>query len=249
MQRATPFTRIAADNSDFLDDEYIPRNFTIKSPRSMKQDQLLSFFRHISAREQTYGIKNAFRFKSVLSGRKKGFLLPAQYGAGAGAAGSSFLAPTSQNGTQPETVEPGALGPTLAAVGLASLEPAGAGAGGSFLVATTSQQKTQPETVEPGPATSGPATLGLAPLDLAGAGAGAGGPPLVVTTTQPEAVHPLKSGRVRRSRVVPRLAGPVKLGPATVDPAPASSSRLQTSDLLALEEAKRWEVSGKRRRR
>lgn len=51
----------------------------------MKQSQLIAFFRHVAAREATYGIQNAFRFKSVLSGRKKGALLPAQYRAGAGA--------------------------------------------------------------------------------------------------------------------------------------------------------------------
>jgi len=76
--------RIAANNSEFFDDEYIPRDLTIKSPRSMKQDQLIAFLRHVSAREQTHGIQNAFRFKCVLSGRKKGSLLPAQYSAGAG---------------------------------------------------------------------------------------------------------------------------------------------------------------------
>ena len=217
----------------------------------MKQDQLLSFFRHISAREQTHGIKNAFRFKSVLSGRKKGFLLSARYGAGAGAgaAGPSFVATTSQQETHPETIEPGTLGP--AAVGLAPLDPAGgssAGAGAadtSIVVAT--QQVTRPEKEL---STSGPATVGLAPL--VPAGAGAGGSPLVATTqqeTQLETVDPLKSVPVRRSRVLPRVRGPVKLGPATVGPAPASSSRLQTSDLLALEEAKQWEVTGKRRRR
>jgi hypothetical protein len=49
------------------------------------------------------------------------------------------IATTSQQETQPETVEPGTLGPALAAVGLAPLDPAGASAsaGGSFLVATT----------------------------------------------------------------------------------------------------------------
>ena len=188
MQQATPFTRIAADNSDFFEDDYIPRDLTIKSPRLMKQHQLLTFFRHVSAREQTHGIHNAFQFKCVLSGRKKGSLQPAQYVAGAGAGGTSMVA-TTQPETQPETVVPETSG----------------GVGGTSIVPHTSQ----PET----------------PLEPASAGA----------TADP----------VRRSRVVPRLRGPATLGPATEGPAPASASRLQTSDLLALEEAKQWEVSGK----
>ena len=103
MQRATPFTRIAADNSDFFEDDYIPRDLTIKSLRSMKQHQLFTFFRHVSAHEQTHRIHNAFRFKCVLSGRKKGSLQPVQYVAGAGAGGTSMVA-TTQPGTQQETV-------------------------------------------------------------------------------------------------------------------------------------------------
>jgi len=192
MQQATPFTRIAADNSDFFEDDYIPRDLMIKSPQSMKQHQLFTFFRHVSAREQTHGIHNAFRFKCGLSGRKKGSLQPAQYVAGAGAAGTSMVA-TTQPGTQQETVVPETSG----------------GVGGTSIVPNTSQ----PET----------------PLEPAGASA----------ATDP----------VRRSRVVPRLRGPATLGLATEGQAPASASRLQTSDLLALEEAKQWEVSGKRRRR
>jgi len=105
------------------------------------------------------------------------------------------------------------------------------------MVATT-QPETQRKTVEPGtsgsvggtsivPNTSQPET----PLEPAGAGAGAAADP------------------VRRSRVVPRLRGLATLGLATEGQAPASASRLQTSDLLALEEAKQLEVSGKRRRR
>jgi len=206
MQQATPFTRIAADNSDFFEDDYIPRDLTIKSPRLMKQHQLLTFFRHVSAREQTHGIHNAFQFKCVLSGRKKGSLQPVQYVAGASAGGTSMVA-TTQPETQRETV------------------------GGTSMVATT-QPETQRETVELG--TSG----------------GVGGTSIVPNTSQPETpLEPAGAGAaadpVQRSRVVPRLRGPATLGPATEGPAPASASRLQTSDLLALEEAKQWEVSGK----
>jgi len=105
-----------------------------------------------------------------------------------------------------------------------------------------------PETVEL--ATSGTAPVG-APLEPASAVA-AGTPFMAITSqpdTQPETVDPSRSAPGKRSRVLPRLRGPATLGPVTVGPAPASSSRLQTSDLLALEEAKQWEVSGKHRRR
>ena len=62
---STPFTRIAANNLDFLDNEYILRDLSIKYPQSMKQDQLFTFFKHVSACEQTHGIQNAFRFKPL----------------------------------------------------------------------------------------------------------------------------------------------------------------------------------------
>ena len=221
MQQATPFTRIAADSSDFFDDEYIPRDLAIKSLWSMKQHQLFTFFRHVSACEQTHGIQNTFRFKSVLSGRKKASLLPVQYVASAGAGGTSMVA-TTQPEAQQETVVPETSG----------------GAGGSSIVPNTSQSEG--------------AGAGGTPLNTSQPeGASASGTPLGATTQpekEPETVDPLRSEPVQRSRVVPRLRGPAMPGPATVGPAPASSSRLQTSDLLALEEAKQWEVSGKRRR-
>ena len=51
----------------------------MKDPRSMKLDSLIKFFKHISERESSHGITNAFRFKSVLSSRKKGSIRPARY--------------------------------------------------------------------------------------------------------------------------------------------------------------------------
>ena len=176
-------------------------------------------------------------FNSNLFYQEEKRVLPAQYGA----AGSFVLATTQE--TQQETVELGALGSVLAAVGLTPLDPdsAGAGAVETSIMSTTSHQETQPETVHL--VTSGPATVGVNEP-----GAGAGGSPLITTTqqgTQPETVGPLRSGPVRRSRVVSRLRGLVMLGLATVGLAPTASSRLQTSDLLALEETKQWEVSGK----
>lgn len=48
-------------------------------PRNMKIDELIALFKHIAGREASHGISNAFRFKTVSSGRKKGTLHPARY--------------------------------------------------------------------------------------------------------------------------------------------------------------------------
>jgi hypothetical protein len=45
----------------------------------MKLDHLIKFFKHISLREGSHGIHNAFRFKAVTTNRKKGILRPARY--------------------------------------------------------------------------------------------------------------------------------------------------------------------------
>jgi hypothetical protein len=78
-ERQAPFERISAKQSDFIDAEYVPNNMKIKDPRSMKLDHMVSFFEHIAEREASEGIANAFRFKAILSSRKKGSLRPAQY--------------------------------------------------------------------------------------------------------------------------------------------------------------------------
>jgi hypothetical protein len=49
----------------------------------MKLESLVEFFKHISQRETSHGIPNAFRFKSVLSSRKSGTMCPANYKYGA----------------------------------------------------------------------------------------------------------------------------------------------------------------------
>ena len=45
----------------------------------MKLEAMIKFFHHIASRETLHGIPHAFRFKSVLSSRKKGCLRPAHY--------------------------------------------------------------------------------------------------------------------------------------------------------------------------
>lgn len=77
--RQTPFESISSKNSDFVDQEYIPNGIKLSDPRSMNRDALIKFFQHISSREASHGIENAFRFKSILSSRKKGVLRAARY--------------------------------------------------------------------------------------------------------------------------------------------------------------------------
>jgi hypothetical protein len=77
--RQAPFERIAACQSEFIAAEYLPAGVTITDPRSMKLDVMLKFFEHIAEREKSHGVTQAFRFKAILSSRKKGSILPAHY--------------------------------------------------------------------------------------------------------------------------------------------------------------------------
>jgi hypothetical protein len=45
----------------------------------MKLNSMIKFFEHIATREQSYGVEDGFRFKAVLSSRKKGSIHPAKY--------------------------------------------------------------------------------------------------------------------------------------------------------------------------
>ena len=51
----------------------------MKEPRAMKLLGLIDFFKHVLQRETSHGIKKAFRFKAVLSSRRKGTLGPSRY--------------------------------------------------------------------------------------------------------------------------------------------------------------------------
>lgn len=77
--RQAPFNRISSNPSDFIDPEYLPNGIKICDPRSMKLDALIKFFQHITGRETSHGITDAFRFKAVLSTRKKGVLRKPRY--------------------------------------------------------------------------------------------------------------------------------------------------------------------------
>jgi hypothetical protein len=54
----------------------------LNDPRSMKQEALMKFFRYIASREVSHGIQDAFKFKAVLSSRKKGVLQKSMYNDG-----------------------------------------------------------------------------------------------------------------------------------------------------------------------
>lgn len=45
----------------------------------MKREAIINFFQHIARREPSHGVQNAFRFKAVLSSRKKGKLINTHY--------------------------------------------------------------------------------------------------------------------------------------------------------------------------
>jgi len=45
----------------------------------MKREEMIKFLRHVAAREASHGVADAFRFKAVLSSRKKGSLQNSKY--------------------------------------------------------------------------------------------------------------------------------------------------------------------------
>lgn len=78
-KRQAPFERITRNTSEFVHADYLPNSVSLKDPRSMNIIPLTAFFKYVAAREDSHGVSNAFRFKSVLSSRKKGHMLPAHY--------------------------------------------------------------------------------------------------------------------------------------------------------------------------
>ena len=65
--------------SDFIYSKYIPRGLILKDPRSMKKDEIIKFFDHVGNRQSSHGIKDAFRFKHVLSSRRKAKVVETSY--------------------------------------------------------------------------------------------------------------------------------------------------------------------------
>lgn len=74
-----PFSRIAKNQSEFIESKYIPRRMTLNDPRAMKREEIIQFFKHIETRQVSHGIQDAFRFRATLSSRKKGSLRKQEY--------------------------------------------------------------------------------------------------------------------------------------------------------------------------
>src|SRR5882762_7718500 len=77
--RQAPFEKIVTNPLDFIDAEFLPVGLRMTDPHSMKIESLLSFFKHISQCEISHGIRHAFRFKNIMTSRKKGVLRPSHY--------------------------------------------------------------------------------------------------------------------------------------------------------------------------
>jgi hypothetical protein len=77
--RQVPFKRIAKKQSEFIQSKYLPRGISLNDPRAMKREELIKLFEHIASREASHGPKKAFRFKAILSSRKKGELRNTRY--------------------------------------------------------------------------------------------------------------------------------------------------------------------------
>lgn len=80
---------ISEKQSLFVDKKYLPRGVNLNDPRGMKREAMTKFFEHITLRQSTSTIKDAFRFKAVLSSRKKGSLRETKYPA-QGSPGAAF---------------------------------------------------------------------------------------------------------------------------------------------------------------
>ena len=74
-----PFTWIAQKQSDFVMSKYIPCGLMLKGRRTMRQEDIIKFFKHVSNQQSSHGVKDAFKFKAVLSSCKKGDLNGSQY--------------------------------------------------------------------------------------------------------------------------------------------------------------------------
>ena len=69
-----PFTWIAQKQSDFVMSKYLPHGLMLKDPRTMRQEDIIKFFKHVSNQQSSHGVKDVFKFKAMLSSHKKGNL-------------------------------------------------------------------------------------------------------------------------------------------------------------------------------
>src|ERR1700678_834979 len=50
--------------------KYLPRGLKLLDPRAMRQEDIVKIFKHISTRQISHGVRDAFRFKAVMTSRK-----------------------------------------------------------------------------------------------------------------------------------------------------------------------------------
>src|ERR1700678_3705531 len=50
--------------------KYFPRGLKLLDPRAMRQEDIVKIFKHISTRQISHGVRDAFRFKAVMTSRK-----------------------------------------------------------------------------------------------------------------------------------------------------------------------------------
>ena len=65
-----PYKLMSKDLSKYIHLEHLPARFEIHDLQNMKQDQIILFFEHISARQQAYSSLDIFWFKMAKVGRK-----------------------------------------------------------------------------------------------------------------------------------------------------------------------------------
>src|ERR1700678_1592400 len=50
--------------------KYLPRGLKLLDPRAMRQEDIVKNFKHISTRQISHGVRDAFCFKAVMTSRK-----------------------------------------------------------------------------------------------------------------------------------------------------------------------------------
>lgn len=58
-----PYKAIEQDTGRFVDEQFLPPNFTIKDPKKLKKDASLKLIKHILQRQVNLGAEEAFRFR------------------------------------------------------------------------------------------------------------------------------------------------------------------------------------------
>src|ERR1700678_2147975 len=59
--------------------KYLPCGLKLLHPRAMRQEDIVKIFKHISTRQISHGVRDAFRFKAVMTSRKESNLDKTHY--------------------------------------------------------------------------------------------------------------------------------------------------------------------------